>query len=59
MESIFAQKFGYVDTQYILQKMPEYKDAQAEIRYYAQAIKALVESDESFSFIMDVCLDGY
>ena len=35
------------------------KDAQAEIRYYAQAIKALVESDESFSFIMDVCLNEY
>ena len=27
----FAQKFGYVDTQYILEKMPEYKEAQAEI----------------------------
>lgn len=27
----FAQKFGYVDTDYILGKMPEYKEAQAEI----------------------------
>lgn len=32
----FAQKFGYVDTQYILQKMPEYKDAQAEIEKLAK-----------------------
>lgn len=28
---IFAQKFGYVDTEYILSKMPEYKEAQSEI----------------------------
>ena len=27
----FAQKFGYVDTDYILSRMPEYKEAQAEI----------------------------
>jgi len=26
-----AQKFGYVDTQYILSKMPEYGEAQSEI----------------------------
>ena len=26
-----AQKFGYVDTEYILSKMPEYRDAQKEI----------------------------
>jgi outer membrane protein len=26
----FGQKFGYVDTEYILNKMPEYKEAQAE-----------------------------
>ena len=32
----FAQKFGYVDTQYILEKMPEYKDAQAEIEKLAK-----------------------
>jgi hypothetical protein len=32
------------------------KDAQSEIRYYAQAIKALIESDDNFKFIMDVCL---
>ena len=27
----FAQKMGYVDTDYILGKIPEYKAAQAEI----------------------------
>ena len=27
----FAQKFGYVDTDYILSKMPEYQEAQTEI----------------------------
>lgn len=27
----FAQKFGYVDMNYILNQMPEYKEAQAEI----------------------------
>ena len=27
----FAQKFGYVDTDYILNKMPEYQEAQAQI----------------------------
>ena len=32
----FAQKFGYVDTQYILEKMPEYKEAQAEIEKLAK-----------------------
>ena len=28
---VFAQKFGYVDTDYILNQMPEYKEAQAQI----------------------------
>lgn len=29
--SLFAQKFGYVDTKYVLSKMPEYASAQDEI----------------------------
>jgi outer membrane protein len=29
--SVFAQKYGYVDTEYILQNIPEYQDAQNEI----------------------------
>jgi outer membrane protein len=28
---VFAQKFGYVDTNYILNQMPEFKEAQGEI----------------------------
>lgn len=28
---VSAQKFGYVDSEYILKKIPEYKDAQKEI----------------------------
>ena len=31
LNSSFAQKFGYVDTDYILNQMSEYKEAQAEI----------------------------
>lgn len=32
----FAQKFGYVDSEYLLSKMPEYKEAQAEIQKLAK-----------------------
>jgi outer membrane protein len=31
LSSVHAQKFGYVDTDYVLSKMPEYKEAQSEI----------------------------
>jgi len=31
INSTFAQKFGYVNTSYVLGQMPEYKEAQAEI----------------------------
>jgi len=34
--SSFAQKFGYVDTDYILNQMPEYREAQVEIKTLAQ-----------------------
>ena len=27
----YSQKFGYIDTDYILAKMPEYSEAQAEV----------------------------
>lgn len=30
-QNLWAQKFGYVDTEYILSRVPEYKQAQAEI----------------------------
>lgn len=35
-----AQKFGYVDTQYVLGRMPEYKEAQAEIEKLAKGWEA-------------------
>jgi outer membrane protein len=31
LNSVVAQKWGYVDTEYILSKIPEYKEAQDEI----------------------------
>ena len=40
----FAQKFGYVDTQYILNKMPEYKEAQAEIEKLAKGWEKEIQS---------------
>lgn len=36
INDIFAQKFGYVDTEYVLSRMPEYKEAQAEIEKLAR-----------------------
>lgn len=39
----FAQKFGYVDTQYILGKMSEYKEAQAEIEQLAKGWEAEIQ----------------
>ncbi len=39
----FAQKFGYVNTQYILEKMPEYKDAQTEIEKLAKGWEAEIQ----------------
>ena len=34
---LLAQKFGYVDTNFILGKMPEYQEAKAEIDKLAKA----------------------
>ena len=34
--NVYGQKFGYVDTNYILSKMPEYKEAQAEMEKLSQ-----------------------
>lgn len=34
---LYAQKIGYVDTEYILGKMPEYKEAKSEIDQLAQS----------------------
>ncbi len=34
---VFAQRFGYIDTDFILNKMPEYKKAQDEINQLTEA----------------------
>ncbi len=39
----FAQKFGYVDTNYILGRLPEYSEAQAEIEKLAQGWEAEIQ----------------
>jgi len=41
--SATAQKFGYVDTEYILQNIPEYQDAQNEIDELAKEWQADLE----------------
>ncbi len=48
---VFAQKFGYVDTNYILNQMSEYKEAQAQIDQlsanWQKEIKKMYEDVES------------
>ncbi len=49
----FAQKFGYVDTEYILQNIPEYQDAQNEIddlakQWQADLEKKFAEIDQMY-----------
>ncbi len=39
----FAQKFGYVDTDYILSKLPDYKQAQSEIQKLANSWDAEIQ----------------
>ncbi len=41
--SAFAQKFGYVDSEYILQNIPEYQDAQIEIDELSKEWQAELE----------------
>jgi len=52
---LHAQKFGYVDTEYILSKMPEYKEAQKEIDQlsikYQQEINSRRKSIDSLKHI--------
>lgn len=35
-EDVAAQKFGYIDSEYIMSKMPEYKDTKANMDKYAE-----------------------
>lgn len=39
----FAQKFGYIDSEYILSKMPEYAKAQNEIEQFSAAWQKEIE----------------
>ena len=40
---VFAQKFGYIDSEFILSKMPEYAKAQNEIETYSAAWQKEIE----------------
>jgi outer membrane protein len=44
---IAAQKFGYIDSKFILNKMPEYKAAQAEINTQSQKWQQEIETMRS------------
>ena len=53
---IFAQKFGYIDTNYILQQMPEYKTAQADIDQLSESWQREIQQmyltiDEQYSLL--------
>jgi outer membrane protein len=39
-------KFGYVDELYVLEQMPEYKQAEKEMKEYADAMKAEIEAKQ-------------
>lgn len=42
-QTVFAQKFAYVDSQYILEKIPEYQEAQTNLDKLSQEWQAEVE----------------
>ncbi len=50
ISSTFAQKFGYVDTGYILNQMPDYREAQGEIdklsRSWEEEVKKMFQEVE-------------
>jgi len=43
--TMFAQKFAYVDSEYILSKMPEYKEAQDKLNEVSEQWKTEIEND--------------
>jgi len=43
-QAVMAQKFGYVDSKFILSKMPEYKEAQQEIEDLSDAWQQEIQS---------------
>lgn len=42
-QNSFGQKFGYVDTEYVLSRMSEYKEAQSEIEKLAKGWEAEIQ----------------
>ncbi|MFQ3575916.1 MAG: OmpH family outer membrane protein [Cytophagales bacterium] len=42
--SAFGQKFGYIDSEFILNKMPEYKKAEQDLNKFSQKWQTEVES---------------
>ena len=40
---VVAQKFGYIDTDYILAQMPEYKEAQSEIEQLSKSWQSEIQ----------------
>jgi outer membrane protein len=49
---IFAQKYGFIDANFILKKMPSYKKAQQELDNFAQ--RAQQEVDKKFAELRDM-----
>ena len=43
--AVQAQKFAYVDTEYILEKMPEYTAAQKQIEQVSNQYQSLIEAE--------------
>ena len=43
--AVQAQKFAYVDTEYILEKMPEYKSAQSQIEQLSNQYQSTIEAE--------------
>ena len=54
--SSFAQKFGYIDSQYILERMPEYKEAQVEIEKLAKGWQDEIQAQYQEVEAMEVAL---
>ena len=45
LTAVQAQKFAYVDTEYILEKVPEYKSAQNQIEQLSNQYQSVIETE--------------
>lgn len=43
---VYAQRFGYIDTDFILNKMPDYKKAQDEINQLSEAWEKEIQENK-------------